>query len=151
MQQLDYEEPMDAGAIRVEGINRLANYSKPEPCIEMGVRILDEIIQGQVDTGATFTCIDYKFYDEKLSGELDLLANDGLVMHGANGRAIGVKGIVKLPVQYEDKYRETQRVTIRVVILEELATRLLLGRDFMFGANMIIDHEAKRIYCGEPR
>ena len=37
------------------------------------------------------------------------------------------------------------------MVLEELAFRLLLGRDFMFGVNFIIDNEAKRIYCREPR
>jgi len=136
---------------RVEEMNRLANFSQPEPVRTLDVKILDEVISGQVDSGATFTCLDYRYYDEKLSKQYDLLANDGLMMQAANGRPLGVRGIIKLPIKYEDKYWETQQVTVRAVVLEELATRLLLGRDFMYNKIMILDNKARKIYCGEPR
>ena len=135
----------------VEEVNRLANFSKPEPPIDMDVRILNKVVHGQLDTGATFTCIDYQYYDQNLSSKFELLANDGLVMQAADGRPIGVKGIIKLPIGYDDKFGEAREVTIRAVVLDELATKLLFGRDFMYSASMIVDHESRKIYCGEPR
>jgi len=145
------DEFLELEPARVDEVNRLANFSRPEPSITLDVEIFDEVVSGQVASGATFTCLDYRYYDEKLSKQYDLLANDGLVMQGVDRKPFEVRGIIKLPIKYGDKYGDTQQVTVRAVVLEKLAARLLLGRDFMYNVNMIFDNGARKIYCGEPR
>ena len=93
--------------------------------------------------------MDYGYFRQTWGKSIDLLAPEDLSVHGVGGHVV-TKGIARMKYEYFDKWGKQQHVDIATVIVKDLGTPLIIGRDFMDSVNLILDVDSNTIYCNKP-
>lgn len=125
-------------------VNKI-DIEKPYSKFVVPVLLGGEATVAQVDTGADYTVVNEKFYWDKVKGPDDEVDPSTMTMHDCNHRELATGGIASLKVVCLDDQQQRRVVEIAGVLVKELGSRVLLGRDFVRKAGLRMDGTNGRV------
>lgn len=144
----DEEAPLTGQINQVATTSQVARYSKYKDALLLEISIGAKQVSGLIDTGSSFTCIDWNYYEDHLAEDYKLLEYDGLSLRTADKSPMAVRGTVKFKANYKDSSGEVCEILIHAIVIESLNAPILLGREFIRRTNMTI--KSNSIVMGDP-
>ena len=109
------------------------------PPLMMQLFLDGQPVQAELDSGAVFTCVDAGFYRNTLKRDIDPESTWEFKVVGANNEELKVVANPTLEFQYQDDQGRARSLQQRVVIVQGLISKILVGRDFITTAGLILD------------
>lgn len=148
--------PIEAGTVTVDDAYTTQHINRVElgehvPEFRLAVNINGKPVEGLLDTGASMSCLNYAYFKEQLSNTTDLLAPEDLMVFAAGGEVLNIKGVARLKFKYNDRNGVEQEVVVPTIVISELGSTLIIGRDFINSVNLTLDTARNTVYCDEPK
>ena len=125
---------------------------KPYPPFYCVVFLNGKEVEAIIDTGATMTFVDADLYLKTLRRPGDKSPEESaVVVQGAANLVLKQKGAATIDIEYLHWRIASKRMTLKVMLIEGLATAALIGLDFLTLAEIQLDIARRQISSREIR